>query len=66
MPLLVEFSSSVAASRSSAFRAFLFLRKEKFLRIYTSEYAPRGIRTHKLTCFARLEGNLIRHLGDRY
>ena len=44
--LLVDFSSSVANSRSRAFRS-QFVHKKKSPRIYSSIYALGGIRTHE-------------------
>ena len=79
VPLLVDFSSSVANSRSRAFRTsicaqtrrspnefMLHCRKAKIiivLIIYTSMHSV-GLELTKLTC-TRLKDNLIRHRGDR-
>ena len=54
VPLLVDFSSSVANSRYRAFRKSIF---------YTSMHSA-GLELTKLT-YTRLEDNLIRHRGDR-
>ena len=61
MPLLVDFSSSVANSRSRAFRKSI-CAQGKSLRMYTSIHSG-GLELTKLT-YTRLEDNLIRHRGD--
>ena len=64
IPLLVDFSSSVADSCSRAFRKASFVHKKKSPRIYTSMHSG-GFELTKLT-YTRLEDNLIRHWGDRH
>ena len=62
IPLLVDFSSSVANSRSRAFRNVNSCTKKIPTNLY--EYALGGIRTHETDLYTRLEDNLIRHRGD--
>ena len=62
IPLLVDFSSSVANSRCRVFRESI-CAQEKVPRNYTSMHSG-GLEIRKLTC-TRLEDNLIRHRGDR-
>ena len=57
--LIVDFSSSVANSRSRAFRKSISAQ-EKVPRIYTSTHSG-GFELTKLTYNTRLEDNLIRH-----
>ena len=64
IPLLVDFSSSVAKSRSRVFRKSICAREKVPTNLYEYLYALGGIRTHELT-YTRLEDNLIRHRGDR-
>ena len=63
IPLLVDFSSSVANSRSRAFRKSICAKEKLPTNLY--EYALEGIRTHETETYTRLEDNLIRHRGDR-
>ena len=63
IPLLVDFSSSVANSRSRAFRKSI-CAQEKIPGIDTSMRSG-GLELAKLTYCTRLEHNLIRHRGDR-
>ena len=62
IPLLVDFSSSVANTRSRAFRKSIRAQEKVPTNLY--EYALGGARTHE-TDHTRLEDNLIRHRGDR-
>ena len=62
IPLLVDFSSSVASSRFFAFRKSICAEEKVPTNLY--EYALGGIRTHE-TSYTRLDDNLIRHRGDR-
>ena len=62
IPLLVDFSSSVANSRSRALRKSI-CAQQKSPRIYTSRQSG-GFELTKLTC-TRLDDNLIRLRGDR-
>ena len=64
IPLLVDFSSSVAYSRSRAFRKSICAQEKVSTNIYTSMHLV-GLELAKLTC-TRLEDNLIRHRGDRF
>ena len=63
IPLLVDFSSSVANSRCRAFREST-CAQEKSPRIHTSMHSG-GFELTKLT-YTRLEENLICHRGDRH
>ena len=63
IPLLVDFSSNVANSRSRAFRKSICAKEKLPTNLY--EYALEGIRTHETETYTRLEDNLIRHRGDR-
>ena len=60
--MLVDFSSSVADSRSRAFRKSTCAQKKVPTNLY--EDALGGFEVRKLT-YTRLEVNLIRHRGDR-
>ena len=62
IPLLVDISSSVANSRSRAFRKSICGQEKVLTTLY--EYALGGARTHE-TDLSKLEDNLIRHRGDR-
>ena len=59
----MDFSSSVANSRSRAFRQSI-CAQEKSPRIYTRVHSG-GFELTKLT-YTRLEDNLIRHRGDQF
>ena len=63
IPLLVDCSSSVANSRSRAFRKSICPQEKVLQRIYTSMHSA-GLELTKLT-YTRLEDNLIHHRGDR-
>ena len=62
VPLLVDFSSSVAYSRPRAFRKSICAQEKVPTNL--CEYVLGGARTHE-TGDTRLEVNLIRHRGDR-
>ena len=62
IPLVVDFSSSVANTRPRA-SASQIVHKKKSPRIYTGMYSG-GFELTTLT-YTRLEDNLIRHGGDR-
>ena len=64
IPLLVDFSSGVANSRSRAFRKSI-CAQEKVPTKYTRMHSA-GLELTKLTYNTRLDDNLIRHRGDRY
>ena len=63
IPLLVDFSSSVA-THALALSASQFVHKKRSQRIYTGMHSA-GLELTKLA-YTRLEDNLIRHRGDRY
>ena len=66
IPLLVDFSSSVANSRSRAFRKSICTQEKVPTNLYEYLYALRGIRIHETDLYyTRLEDNLIRHRDDR-
>ena len=58
------FSSSVANSRSRAFRKSICAQEQVPTNFY--EYALGGARTLTKLTYTRLEDNLIRHRGDRW
>ena len=59
-PLIVDFSSGVANSRSRAFRKSISAQDDKL-----HEYALGGIRTHEADLLYHARGyNLIRHRGS--
>ena len=58
-PLIVDFSSSVANSRSRAFRKSIRAQDDKLY-----EDAIGGIRTHKADLYQARGCNLIRHRGN--
>ena len=62
-PTARRFSSSVANSRSRAFRKSICAQNKNSPRMYTSMHRG-GFELTKLT-YTRLEDNLIRHRGDR-
>ena len=63
IPLLVDFSSSVANTRSRAFCKSIYAQ-EKSQQVFTSMHST-GLELTKLT-YTRLEDNLIRHQDDRF
>ena len=64
IPLLVDFSSSDANSRSRATRKSICAQDKVPTNSYDYMHS-RGLELTKLT-YTRLEDNLIRHRGDRY
>ena len=60
-PLIVDFSSSAANSRSRAFRKSISAQDEKLY-----EYAFGGIRTHEADLYQARGYNLIRHRGSKW
>ena len=63
-PTASRFSSSVANSRSRAFRKSICAQEKVPTNLY--EYALCGARTHETDlCCTRLQYNVVRHRGDR-
>ena len=60
-PLIVDFSSSVANSRSRAFRKSISAQDEKLY-----EYSLGGIQTHEADLYQARGYNLIRHRGSEW
>ena len=63
MPLLVDFSSTFATSRSRAFRKSICAQEKVPTNLY--EYALGGARSHETDLYQARGYNLIRHRGDR-
>ena len=63
IPLLVDFSSNVANSRSRALRKSICAQEKVPTNL--CEYGLERIRTHEKLTYTRLEDDLIRHRGDR-
>ena len=67
IPLLVDFSSSVANSHSRVLRNSICAQVKVPTILCEYKYALGGIRTHETDLrYTRLEDNLIRHRGDRF
>ena len=63
IPVLVDCSSSVASSRSRAFRKSICPQEKAPTNLYVC--ALGGARTHETDLYTRLKDNRIRHWGDR-